>query len=127
MYGFGKTVSGEFDAVIDNVTAALKTEGFGIITDIDIQKTLKTKIGVDKAPYRILGACNPTLANEALDADPSIGLLLPCNVVVREVSSGQIRVEFMDPSVVLGLVEDASLHALGADVKSRLERVQAAL
>ena len=127
MYGFGTTLSGQFDAVIEKLIVALKAEGFGIITDIDMQKTLKAKIGVDKPPYRILGACNPALANDALDADPSIGLLLPCNVVVREVGQGEVRVEFMDPTVVLGLVEGESLKALGADVKSRLERVQAAL
>ncbi|MBT5228858.1 MAG: DUF302 domain-containing protein [Methylococcales bacterium] len=127
MYSFGKSVAGAFDAVVEQVIAALKVEGFGIITDIDIQATMKAKIDVERAPYRILGACNPKLANEAINKEPSIGLLLPCNVVVRETGDNEVMVEFMDPAAVLGLSQGGDLKTLGDDVKGRLERVQAAL
>jgi len=126
-YGFGKTVTLDFERAIDVVTEALKTEGFGVLTDIDVQATLKKKLGEDMPPYRILGACNPPLAHKALTAEPSIGLLLPCNVVVRQDEAGAVHVEFMDPGAVLDLVENPAVHELAQDVTERLNRVLAAL
>lgn len=126
-YGFGKTVPLDFERAIDVVIEALKAEGFGVLTDIDVQATLKLKLGEDMPPYRILGACNPTLAHKALTAEPSIGLLLPCNVVVRQDDSGTVHVEFMDPGAVLDLVENPMVHELAQDVTERLNRVLAAL
>ncbi len=126
-YGFGKTVPMDFERAIDVVTEALKTEGFGVLTDIDVQATLKKKLGEDMPRYRILGACNPPLAYQALTAEPLIGLLLPCNVVVRQEDNGTVHVEFMDPDAVLNLVDNSEVHALASEVRERLERVLAAL
>lgn len=126
-YGFGTTVPMDFEQAIDVVTEALKQEGFGILTDIDVQATLKQKLGEDMPPYRILGACNPPLAHRALTAEPSIGLLLPCNVVVRQVESGAVYVEFMDPKAVLALTDNPAVHDLAQSVRQRLERVLAVL
>ncbi len=127
MYGFTVTLNGNFDDAVAKVTEALKGEGFGVLTEIDVQATLKAKLGVEKLPYKILGACNPQLANQAIDAEPDIGLLLPCNVVVREADNGSIVVGFMDPASVLGLVGRDELKALGSEVRARLERVRDAL
>lgn len=127
MYGFSVVVAGDFDEVRERVGEALKNEGFGVLTEIDVQATLKAKLDVDKRPYRILGACNPALANRAIDAEPDVGLLLPCNVLVRENEQGQVVVAFMDPLVVLGLAGDETLTTLGAEVKAKLERVRDAL
>ena len=126
-YGFGKTVPMDFERAIDVVTEALKTEGFGVLTDIDVQATLKKKLGEDMPPYRILGACNPPLAHRAITAEPSIGLLLPCNVVIRQEDGGTVHVEFMDPAAVLNLVENPAVHQLAKEVRERLDRVLAAL
>ena len=127
MYGFHVTVAGSFDEVIDKATEALKTEGFGVLTTIDVKATLKAKLDVDRRPYTILGACNPVLANQAINAEPDIGLLLPCNVVVREDDDGSVVVGFMDPASVLGLVQRDELKTLGAEVRDRLMRVRDAV
>jgi uncharacterized protein (DUF302 family) len=125
-YTFGVTVQGGFDDIVARVTAALGEEGFGVLSDIDVQATLKAKLDVDRPAYRILGACNPPYANRALQADPEIGALLPCNVIVRQDDAG-VRVACMDPAAVLSLVDHPDVAELASDVRSRLERVVASL
>ena len=124
MYGFSVKVSGGFDEVINKVTEALKTEGFGVLTTINVKAALKEKIDVDRRPYTILGACNPALANQAINAEPDIGLLLPCNVLVREEEDDSITVAFMDPKAVLGLVQRDDVVPLAEEVRAKLERVR---
>lgn len=126
-YGFGKTVNTSFSDAIDHVTKALQQEGFGVLSDIDVAAALKKKINKDIPPYRILGACNPPLADRAITIDPSIGLLLPCNVVVRQDDAGQVHVEFMDTDAVLKLVDKPEITGLASEVRQRLERVMAAM
>lgn len=127
MYGFNINMTGDMDTLRERVTAALQQEGFGVLTEIDVAATLKKKLDIDRRPYLILGACNPVLANQALNADPDIGLLLPCNVVLREEDDGTITVAFMDPAAVLSLVDVEGVEVLAAEVRSRLERVRDAL
>lgn len=124
MYGFNIILKDGFDNVVKRVTEALKTEGFGVLTDIDVQATMKAKLNVDGAPYRILGACNPPLAHKAITADPDIGLLLPCNVVVREQPDKKINVGFMDPIAVLKLTDNPAITELAKAVRGKLERVR---
>lgn len=126
-FGFGKPVALGFEDAIEKVTRELANEGFGVLTTIDVQATLKAKLDKDMRPYRILGACNPMLAHQAITAVPDIGLLLPCNVLVREEDNGQVRVDFMDPASVLGLVEDERVEPLAGQVREKLEKVLEAL
>ena len=125
MYGFNVKFNGSFDDAVTRVTEELQKEGFGVLTEIDVKATMKKKLDIDKLPYKILGACNPVLANQALTAEPDIGLLLPCNVVVREEEDGSVTVAFMDPAAVMTLVEKEGVEELASEVKSRLERVAA--
>ncbi len=122
-FGFGKQVDLDFEAAIDKVTADLQTEGFGVLSDIDVAAKMKEKLDKDMPRYRILGACNPALANQAIEAVPDIGLLLPCNVLVREDDDGAVNVSFMDPISVMSLVGDPGVEPLAGEVKARLERV----
>ena len=126
-FGFGKTVELSFDDAIETVTAELQKEGFGVLSDIDVAAKMKEKLGKEMPNYRILGACNPPLAFQAISAVEDIGLLLPCNVLVREDKQGTVHVDFMDPESVMSLVGDPGVEPLAADVKGRLQKVLAAL
>ncbi|MCK5639822.1 MAG: DUF302 domain-containing protein [Gammaproteobacteria bacterium] len=127
MYGFHVTFNGGFDEAIERVTEELSKEGFGVLTEIDVQATLKKKIDVDRKPYRILGACNPHLANRAINAESDIGLLLPCNVVVREEDDGTITVAFMDPDMMVNIIQKEEINTIAAEAKEKLLRVRDAL
>ena len=127
MYGFSVSLKGDMQSIREQVTAELQKEGFGVLTEIDVAATLKKKIDVERRPYLILGACNPQLANQAINADPDIGVLLPCNVVLREEEDASITVSFMDPAAVLSLVEQAGVEKLAAEVRARLVRVRDAM
>ncbi len=128
MYGFTTTLTGaSFDAVLARTIEALKVEGFGVLSDIDVQRAMKEKLQVDMPPYRILGACNPPLAHQALQAEPDIGLLLPCNVIVREQSPGTVVVGFLDPQTMVNLVGRAEVKPVADQAESRLRRVCASL
>ena len=126
-FGFGKIVELGFEDAVVRVTEELSKQGFGVLTTIDVQSTLKAKLDKDMRPYRILGACNPVLAHQAITAVPDIGLLLPCNVLVREDEEDRVHVDFMDPLAVLGLVDDARVVPLASQVRQKLEVVLAAL
>ena len=122
-YAFGRTVDLGFDEAVKKATEALAREGFGVLTEIDVAGTIKKKLDKDMPPYRILGACNPQFAHQALEAEPQIGALLPCNVVVRVDSAGKTIVEVMDPQAVLGLVGRKDIEPIAMEVRSRLKRM----
>ena len=126
-YGFGKTIALTFDEAIVKVTAELQKEGFGVLTEIDVAGTLKKKLDHDMPPYRILGACNPPFARRAISAEPAIGLLMPCNVVVRQDDAGAVHVEFMDPGLMSQMTDNAEVGALGGEVREKMLRVMNAL
>ena len=126
-FGFGKIVDVSFDDALEKVTAELGKEGFGVLSDINVAAKMKEKLDKDMPRYRILGACNPALAFQAISAVEDIGLLLPCNVLVREDKEGKVHVDFMDPVSVMSLVNDPGVVPLANDVKSRLQRVLKAL
>ena len=125
-YGFGTTLKVPYEEAIRRVKEALKAEGFGILTEIDVRQTLREKLGAEMEPYLILGACNPVLAHRALEQEPEIGLLLPCNVVVRAIEGG-CRVEIADPEAMLGIVGNDQLDIIAEEAKQRLLRVVASL
>ncbi len=126
-YYFSKTVQGVFDTVIDKAIVALKQEGFGVLTEIDVRKTLKEKIGADFRSYCILGACNPALALKALTAEDKIGTMLPCNVIVQDLGEGRVEVAAINPLVAMEKVGNPALAAIAGDVAGKLERVVASL
>ncbi len=127
MYGFSTNLNCSFDDAIAKVTEELGKEGFGVLTEINVKAVLKKKLDLDKRPYTILGACNPNLANQAMSNDPDVGLLLPCNVLVREEEDGSITVLFMDPEAVLNLSDNVEVKSVAGEAKSRLQKVCAAL
>ena len=122
-YHFSKTLRLPFDAAITQVTEALKREGFGILTEIDVQQTLKKKLDIDFRPYRILGACNPSLAHQALQAEDKIGTMLPCNVVVQELRSGMVEVSAVDPVASMTAIENPKLGAVAKTVQAKLRKM----
>ncbi len=126
-YYFSKVLSLSFDEAVDRVTQTLKGQGFGVITEIDVTQTLKAKIGVDFRPYRILGACNPTLAHEALKLEDKVGTMLPCNVIVQELGPGRIEVAAIDPVASMAAIDNPALLEKAAIVRGQLEKVIALL
>ncbi len=126
-FGFGKEVELSFDDAIEKVTSELQKEGFGVLSDIDVAAKMKEKLDKDMPRYRILGACNPGLAYQAISAVEDIGLLLPCNVLVREDDEGRVHVDFMDPQSVMSLVDNPGVTPIATEVKGKLQQVMAAL
>ena len=127
-YGYQKKLKGEkFEAAVARVTAALKEEGFGILTEIDVKDTLKKKLDVEFRRYKILGACNPNLAHQALGHESQIGLLLPCNVVVQETTDGEVVVSIADPKAMFAMVNNDSLRTVADEADKRLARVMEVL
>ena len=125
-YTFGTVLNTPMDETRERVEAALREQGFGILTEIDVQATLREKLGIERAPYLILGACNPQLAHRALEADPSVGALLPCNVVLRA-EDDRTRVEIMDPTAAMAIAGAAGLAAVADEARDRLRQVVSAL
>lgn len=126
-YGISTTVNLAYPRAVERTREALAAEGFGILTEIEIKATLKKKLDVDFRPYTILGACNPPLAHRAIQAEPEIGLLLPCNVTVRELEGGRVSVGFLDPQMMVGATGNPALHPVADEAAARLDRARAAL
>lgn len=126
-YGIGKSVPLPYEQAVERTRAALQEEGFGVLTEIDVRATLKTKLDVDFKKYVILGACNPPLAWQGFQAEPDIGLLLPCNVIVYEEDAGRSRVAVLDPLVQLGVTGRKDIEPLANEARQRLERALSAL
>jgi len=126
-YYFSATLPVGFDEAIARTTQALKNEGFGIITEIDVKETLKKKLGVDFRPYKILGACNPALAHEALEVEDKVGTMLPCNVVVQELGDGKVEVAAIDPLASMASIDNPGLKTVANGVRERLQKVIANL
>ena len=128
MYGFTTTLTNvSFEQALARTIDALKAEGFGVLSDIDVQRAMKEKLGVEMPPYRILGACNPPLAHQALQSEPDIGLLLPCNVIVREDAARHVVVGFLDPQIMFSLVGKPEIQSVADQAEQRLRRVCAGL
>ncbi|HED33549.1 MAG TPA: DUF302 domain-containing protein [Gammaproteobacteria bacterium] len=126
MYGFNVILDATMEEAEEKVREALSAEGFGVLTEIDVQKVMKAKLDIDRSGYKILGACNPNLAHESINAEPDIGLLLPCNVLLRE-EDGKINVGFMDPVAVLGIVDNPHIAEVAPVVQGRLKNVAASI
>jgi uncharacterized protein (DUF302 family) len=126
-YYIVKTVTGGFPAVVERAIEALKAEGFGVLTDVDVKATMKKKLDLDFRDYRILGACNPPLAHKALTADDKIGTMLPCNVIVQDLGGGQVEVAAIDPAISMARVGNAKLQTIADTVTGKLARVIAAI
>jgi uncharacterized protein (DUF302 family) len=122
-YHFSKTIDLPFDDAVARVTEALKREGFGVLTEIDVSATLKSKPGVSFRPYRILGACNPPLAHRALELEDKIGTMLPCNVIVQEHRAGNVEVSAVDPAASMQAIENPALAEVAEEVRGRLQKV----
>ena len=122
-YYISKTIDGPFDAAVDKVKAELKKEGFGVLTEIDVRKTLKEKMNVEFRNYRILGSCNPPFAYKALLAEDKIGLMLPCNVIVQETANGRVEVAAIDPVASMQAVQNPALEPIGQEVRVKLKKV----
>lgn len=125
-YGHVRRVSSDFDAAVEEVSAALRAEGFGVLTTVDVRDVLKKKLDLEFRPYKILGACNPQLASQALSEEPEIGLLLPCNVVVQDSGDG-VTVSIVDPKAMFSVVENPRLRAVVEEADRRLSRVLEAI
>lgn len=121
-YYISRSTSYSFDEAVDRITQAVKTEGFGILTDIDVQSTLKEKINVDFKKYRILGACNPTFAYEAFQVEDQIGIMMPCNITVIEQDNGHVDISIMDPTAAFNVIENEDLQPFANELKMKLER-----
>lgn len=127
MYGFSVTINSTMDEAEAKVRDALMAEGFGVLTEIDVQKVMKAKLDIDRSGYKILGACNPNLAHQAIEAEQDIGLLLPCNVLLREEDGGKVSIGFMDPVSVLGMVDNPHIAEVAPVVQGKLKNVAASL
>lgn len=122
-YAFTRTLDADLAAAEERATAALKEEGFGVLTEIDVQATLKKKLDLDTPAYKILGACNPHFAHQAMQAEPHIGVMLPCNVILRDVGEGKTEVSAIDPIASMAAVENDQLGEIAGEVRARLQRV----
>jgi len=126
-YYIAKTVRGDFAAIVDRAIESLKAEGFGVLTDIDVKATMKKKLDLDFRDYRILGACNPPLAHQALTADDKVGTMLPCNVIVQDLGGGQIEVAAIDPAISMEQIGNPTLKNIAKSVTGKLQRVIASI